>query len=96
MATLLLVPALAGGPLPTLMSKIRPVGLPETDREFSRETWTFAAELCMHFGRRAGPVALIFGLGGRLIAPPKEGNTIGMDPLAMWTLDFEAGIMVGF
>jgi hypothetical protein len=81
---------------PSLMAKIRPAGLPETDRELFQDTWTFAMGLRMHFGWCAGPVAFIFGLGGRLIAPPKEGNTISMDPLAMWALDFEAGVMIGF
>jgi hypothetical protein len=81
---------------PSLMAKVQPAGLPGTDREFFQDTWTFAMELRMHFGWRAGPVAFIFGLGGRLIAPPDAGVTIGIDPLALWTLDFEAGVMVGF
>ncbi|HZE97165.1 MAG TPA: hypothetical protein VE981_09060 [Planctomycetota bacterium] len=81
---------------PSLMAKIRPAGLPETDREFFQDRWTFAMELRMHFGWRAGPVAIIFGLGGRLIAPPTEGDAISMDPGAFWTLDFEAGVQIGF
>jgi hypothetical protein len=81
---------------PSLMAKIQPAGLPASDREYFQDTWTFAMELRMHFGWRAGPVAFIFGVGGRLIAPPKEGATISMNPLAMWTLDFEAGLMTGF
>jgi hypothetical protein len=81
---------------PSLMATVRPAGLPASDREFFKDTWTFAMELRMHFGWRAGPVAFIFGMGGRLIAPPKEGDFISMDPAELWTLDFEAGLVVGF
>jgi len=81
---------------PSLMATVRPAGLPASDREFFQDGWTFAMELRMHFGWRAGPVAFIFGLGGRLIAPPQEGATISMNPAELWTLDFEAGLVVGF
>ncbi len=81
---------------PSLMAKIRPAGGLETEREFFQDGWTFAMELRMHFGWRAGPLAFTFGFGGRLIAPPDEGSTVGIDPLAFWTLDFEAGIELGF
>jgi hypothetical protein len=81
---------------PSLMATVKPAGLPASDREFFQDGWTFAMELRMHFGWRAGPVAFIFGLGGRLIAPPTEGATISMNPAELWTLDFEAGLVVGF
>jgi hypothetical protein len=81
---------------PSLMAKIQPQGFAETDREFFQEAWTFAMELRMHFGWRAGPVALTFGLGGRLIAPPEPGVTVSMDPAEFWTLDFEVGFEIGF
>lgn len=81
---------------PSLMAKVRPAGFPETEREFFQDGWTFAMEVRMHFGWRAGPVAFIFGFGGRLIAPPQPGPTISMDPTELWTLDFEAGVVIGF
>src|SRR5262249_30956249 len=81
---------------PSLMAGIQPAGQPETNREFFQDTWAFAMELRMHFGWRAGPVAFLFGLGGRLITPPKEGDTISMDPAELWTFDLEAGIEIGF
>jgi len=81
---------------PSLMATVNPVGLPASNREFYQDTWAFAMELRMHFGWRAGPVSFIFGLGGRLIAPPTEGATISMNPAELWTLDFEAGVVLGF
>lgn len=81
---------------PSLMARVETGGLPATDREFFQDTWTFAMELRMHFGWRSGPVAFQFGFGGRLIAPPDPGATISMDPLALWTFDVEAGILLGF
>ncbi len=81
---------------PSLMAKVQPAGFIATNREFFQEAWTFAMELRLHFGWRAGPFALTFGLGGCLIAPPESGPTISMDPATFWTLDFEIGAQVGF
>ena len=81
---------------PSLMAKVQPAGLPATDREFFQETWTFAMELRMHFGWRAGPAAFVFGLGTRLIAPPNEGATLSMDPRIFWTFDVDVGFQLGF
>jgi hypothetical protein len=81
---------------PSLGAKVRPAGGPETDREFFQDAWAFAMELRMHFGWRAGPVAFLFGLGGRLIAPPRAGDAVSIDPGELWTIDVEAGLMLGF
>jgi len=81
---------------PSLMAKIRPAGGLQTDREFFQDGWTFAMELRMAFGFRAGPAAFTFGFGGRLIMPPGPGAFISMDPAELWTLDFEVGVQFGF
>lgn len=81
---------------PSLMAKVSPAGFLPSNREFFQEAWTFAMELRLHFGWKAGPFALTFGLGGRLIAPPDSGPGISMDPAELWTLDLEVGAQVGF
>ena len=81
---------------PSLMAKIQPAGLPGSDRELFQDDWAFAMELRSHFGWRAGPAAFVFGLGGRLIAPPTAGTTVSLDPRIFWTFDIELGVQVGF
>jgi len=81
---------------PSLKAKVAPVGFAPRTLEFFEEAWTFAMELRLHFGWKAGPFAFTFGLGGRLIAPPESGAGISMDPAELWTLDFEAGVQIGF
>jgi hypothetical protein len=81
---------------PSLTARIQPAGLPGTDREFFQDTVAFAMELRSHFGWRAGPAAFVFGLGGRLIAPPQAGATVSIDPRILWTFDVELGVQVGF
>lgn len=81
---------------PSLQARIRPAGGPETEREFFQEGWTFAMELRMHFGLKAGPARFFAGFGGRLIAPPDEGETVGIEPGELWTFDLELGIELGF
>lgn len=81
---------------PSLKATIRPAGGPAVEREFFQEGWTFAMELRMHFGWRAGPAAITFGFGGRLIAPPQEGDLISMNPAELWTFDLELGVQFGF
>ena len=81
---------------PSLMAKFRPAVGPETEREFFQDGWTFAMELRMHFGVKAGPARFFFGFGGRLIAPPDEGDEISMDPAELWTFDLELGFELGF
>lgn len=81
---------------PSLLAKVQPAGLPATDREFFESTWAFAMEVRMHFGWRAGPAAFVFGMGGRLFAPPTAGPTISMDPRILWTLDFDLGLQLNF
>jgi len=81
---------------PSLDAKFRPAGGVQTTREFFQDTWSFAMELRMHFGVKAGPARFFGGIGGRLIAPPDEGVTVSMNPAELWTLDFEVGVEVGF
>lgn len=87
---------LGGAHFPSLGATVQPAASLPSKQEFFQEAWTFAMELRLHFGWRAGPFALTFGLGGRLIAPPESGRGISMDPAELWTLDFEAGFQVGF
>jgi len=81
---------------PSVMARIQPAGQPGSDREFFQDTWAFAMELRSHFGWRAGPAAFVFGIGGRLIAPPTAGATVSIDPRILWTFDFELGLQLGF
>ncbi len=77
---------------PTLEARFEPGGRGEL---FS-ESWEFAMELRMHFGWRFGPLGLMFGMGGRLMAPPDNGRQSNLDPGILWTIDFEVGAELGF
>jgi hypothetical protein len=77
---------------PSLMARFEPGGRGEL---FS-ESWEFAMELRMHFGWKFGPLGLVFGMGGRLMAPPDNGRQSNLDPCIFWTLDFEVGAELGF
>jgi hypothetical protein len=77
---------------PSLDARFEPGGRGEL---FS-ESWEFAMEIRGHFGWRFGPLGLVFGMGGRLMAPPENGRESNLDPGILWTLDFELGAELGF
>jgi hypothetical protein len=77
---------------PSLEARFEPGGR----GELFAESWEFAMEIRMHFGWRLGPLGLVFGMGGRLMAPPDAGLGSNLDPGIFWTLDFELGAEIGF
>jgi hypothetical protein len=64
--------------------------------ELIADTWTFALELRVHAGWRLGPGAIVLGMGGRLIAPPKSGANVDLGFEILWTFDFDLGLEIGF
>jgi hypothetical protein len=81
---------------PSLGATFTPPGSPDLHGELFAETWTFAMALRFHFGWDLGPVGIVFGMGGRLIAPPNRGTSSSLDPAALYTIDFEIGVEIGF
>jgi hypothetical protein len=81
---------------PSLEATFTPFGGPSLRGELFAETWAFAMEVRFHFGWRFGPMGLVFGMGGRLMAPPGNGRNSDLDPGALYTLDFEAGVELWF
>lgn len=77
---------------PSLEARFEPGGL----GELFAESWEFAMEIRMHFGWKLGPLGVVFGMGGRLMAPPDAGRDSRLDPGIFWTLDFELGAELGF
>jgi hypothetical protein len=77
---------------PTLKAQFQPGGRGEL---FS-ESLEFAMELRLRFGWKLGPLGLLFGMGGRLMAPPDNGRQSNLDPGILWTFDFEVGAELGF
>jgi hypothetical protein len=80
----------------SLMARFQVPGGPDTKEELFADTWTFAMEARFHFGWELGPVGIVFGMGGRLIAPPDRGAGSTLDPGILWTVDFELGVQIGF
>lgn len=81
---------------PSLMADFDPAGGVPGRGELFRDTWTFAMELRIHFGWKAGPLQLFFGFGGRLYMPPDSGANSTLDPSLLFLLDFEIGAELGF
>jgi hypothetical protein len=77
---------------PSLDARFEPGG----KGELFAESWEFAMECRMHFGWKLGPLGVVFGMGGRLFAPPDPGRSSTLDPGIFWTLDFELGAEIGF
>jgi hypothetical protein len=61
-----------------------------------RDTWTFASTFRADGGYRLGPVALVAGLGFRIMAPPSEGPHMALNSGAFWTFDIDVGVEIGF
>ncbi|HVE40739.1 MAG TPA: hypothetical protein VNM14_12670 [Planctomycetota bacterium] len=80
----------------SLKARYQVPGGPDTKQELFADTWTFAMEARFHFGWDLGFGAIVFGMGGRLIAPPDRGAGSTLDPDILWTLDFELGLQIGF
>ncbi len=81
---------------PSIGATFTPPGGTVLRGELFAETWTFAMEVRFHFGWRLGPMGIVFGMGGRLIAPPDNGRDSDLDPAELWTIDFEAGVEFWF
>jgi hypothetical protein len=67
--------------------------------ELFEETWHFLFESRIHAGYRLGPLAIIGGVGGRIMTAPKEGDgvTVGsLSPGLMFLIDFDLGVELGF
>jgi len=80
----------------TLDATFRPRTGPEGRGELFADTWAFALEVRMHFGWHVGAVGVVFGLGGRLQAPPDRGADSSLDPDAFYALDFDVGLELSF
>jgi len=80
----------------SLDARFRTPGGLDTRAELFADTWSFAMEARFHFGWDLGPLAIMFGMGGRLIAPPDRGAGSTLDPQILWTIDFELGVEVHF
>jgi hypothetical protein len=81
---------------PQLKARFQTPAGADSREELFAETWTFAMEARFHFGWDLGPAAIVFGMGGRLFAPPNHGAGSTLDPGILWTVDFELGVQVGF
>jgi hypothetical protein len=65
------------------------------DRIF-RDTWTFASSFRADGGYRIGALAIVAGLGFRIMAPPSEGTHLSLNSGAFWTFDMDLGLELGF
>jgi len=81
---------------PSLEATFQQQGGPEFRGELFADTWAFAMELRLHFGWHLGPMAFVFGLGGRLMSPPRAGRNVNFDTGALFTFDLELGTEIGF
>lgn len=64
--------------------------------EMIDETWTFAMEVRLHFGWRAGPLGLSFGFGARVMGGPHDGDAMDFHPGIIVLLDFDLGAELRF
>jgi hypothetical protein len=65
------------------------------DRIF-RDTWTIASTFRADGGYRLGPVAIVLGVGLRIMGPPSESTHISLNSGAFWTFDVDLGVEIGF
>lgn len=61
-----------------------------------RDTWTIASTFRADGGYRLGAVAIVAGLGLRIMGPPSEGTHLSMNSGAFWTFDMDLGVELGF
>jgi hypothetical protein len=67
--------------------------------ELFAESWQFVFESKIHAGYRVGPLAIVAGVGGRILTGPREGDGIrqgSLDPKILFLIDFELGAEIGF
>lgn len=77
-------------------ARFRPVAAPEFRGEMISDSWTAALEMRLHFGWRAGPLALSFGFGFRMMGPPDDGAALAFEQGMLFLLDFDLGAEVRF
>jgi hypothetical protein len=72
-----------------------PVFLSFKDTIF-RDTWTVASTFRADGGYRFGAVAIVGGIGMRIMGPPSEGPRFSMNSGAFWSFDLSLGAEIGF